>query len=110
MKGAQISEQNQESTVSEAKSKKQSHSAFKEDAHSNPGPLVQATISTLFKKAEKKAEKKVRSCHFYIIFIVGLLSRYSLSGLINTQSGLKFHCCTESGIQFAKSSTNSSGS
>lgn len=106
MKGAQISEQNQESTVSEAKSKKQSHSAFKEDSHSNPGPLVQATISTLF----KKAEKKVRSCHFYIIVIVGLLSRSSLSGLINTQSGLKFHCCTESGIQFAKSSTNSSGS
>ncbi|XP_004299461.1 PREDICTED: DNA-binding protein RHL1 [Fragaria vesca subsp. vesca] len=54
VKGAQISEQNQESTVSEAKSKKQSHSAFKEDSHSNPGPLVQATISTLFKKAEKK--------------------------------------------------------
>lgn len=59
MKGAQIPEQNQESSMSEAKSKKQSHSAFsvtisKEDSRSNHGPLVQATISTLFKKVEKK--------------------------------------------------------
>ena len=50
--------QNPESSLSEAKSKKQTHSAFSatisEDSHSNHGPLVQATISTLFKKAEKK--------------------------------------------------------
>ncbi|XP_061988736.1 DNA-binding protein RHL1 isoform X2 [Rosa rugosa] len=59
VEGAQIPEQNQESSMSEAKSKKQSHSAFsvtisKEDSRSNHGPLVQATISTLFKKVEKK--------------------------------------------------------
>lgn len=52
--------------MSEAKSKKQSHSAFsvttsKEDSHSNHGSLVQATISTLF----KKVEMKVRSYSFY---------------------------------------------
>ncbi|XP_050375785.1 DNA-binding protein RHL1 isoform X2 [Argentina anserina] len=44
--------------VNEDNSKKHSHSAFSvtvsKDSHSNHGPLVQATISTLFKKAEKK--------------------------------------------------------
>ncbi|CAB4311915.1 unnamed protein product [Prunus armeniaca] len=59
VKGAQIPKQNQESSVSEAKSKKQSHSAFAvttsvEDSHRNHSSLIQATISTLFKKVEKK--------------------------------------------------------
>ncbi|BFG35228.1 hypothetical protein CerSpe_215020 [Prunus speciosa] len=58
VKGAQIPKQNQESSVSEAKSKKQSHSTFAvttsvEDSHRNHSSLIQA-ISTLFKKVEKK--------------------------------------------------------
>lgn len=59
MKGAQTPKQNEDSSLSEAKSKKESHSAFagttsKEDSHSNHGSLIQTTISTLFKKVEKK--------------------------------------------------------
>ncbi|KAL6281793.1 hypothetical protein ACE6H2_018674 [Prunus campanulata] len=59
VKGAQIPKQNQESPVSEAKSKKHSHSTFAvttsvEDSHRNHSSLIQATISTLFKKVEKK--------------------------------------------------------
>lgn len=49
-------EQSEECSVSATKSKKLSvtSTAAKETSHASCGPLVQATISTLFKKVEKK--------------------------------------------------------
>lgn len=73
MKGAQTPKQNEDSSLSEAKSEKESHSALagttsKEDSHSNHGSLIQTTISTLF----KKVEKKVSFFFFFLLLFVGL--------------------------------------
>lgn len=77
--------QNEESAMSVSKLKGLSHtdtagSTSKKMLHSNHGSLVQATISTLFKKAEEKVRsyKALQSTFmFYFFFLLFCFARIS---------------------------------